>query len=385
MTSLIKKEFTLQKDQNFTACSSSNSCKGGIKTTSKSRDGELEINLDSNSLPAIATFYYPNKEKCTDPLDQLRRCDLKATFVGKELQELINSSNELADYRTNNTDEEQRAHTQLNTDSPDRVENNRAPVSEKDANWLGSPYILLALAIPILIFIVYLRKKALNSVLSPPRISQKNSGNSQRTNLSYQQAASPSLTDDIRRQLSSFQLQLNQLNTKLDNLETEMIVIGQKVESVKPKVTQPLVPQSLPPAPFPIPKISRQLDVSLIKEAVATNDYGLIRNFAHDFVTETLDSRQGKEESARFSIDGDQNTYLQRAQSEFIAIACANETYLIPNILPNATDPCRTIKGHVDRNKAYQGAGQNLLSLSELATVKKSGDSYILAKSGRIN
>ena len=128
----------------------------------------------------------------------------------------------------------------------------------------------------------------------------------------------------------------------------------------------------------------RGLDVNLIKEAVATADYGLIRNFAHDFVTETLDSRQGKEESVRFSIDGNQETYEQRAQSEFIAITYANETYLIPNILPNATDPARTIKRHVDRNKVYRGDGQNLLSLSEMATVEKSGDSYVLAKPGRV-
>jgi len=163
-----------------------------------------------------------------------------------------------------------------------------------------------------------------------------------------------------------------------------MIVIGQKVESAKPKISQPLSPQTLPPTPFPIAQVVRQLDVGLIKEAVATADYNLIKNFTHDFVTETLDSRQGKEDSVRFSIDGNQDTSEQRAQSEFIAITYANQTYLIPNILPNATDPARTIKRHVDRNKVYRGDGQNLLSLSEVATVEKSGESYVLAKPGRI-
>ena len=382
MTSPITTSFTLREGQNFTACTPSSSCTGNTKTTSRSRDGELEIRFGSDGRPSNATFYYPSKAECNDSFDPVRNCDLEATFEGKDLQELRDSNTELAKYWQDITDEKQQANTQLSTDLLDRGANNLPQVSGEDVNWLGFPYILFA--IPILVIVVYLGNKALKSVLSPPRISQKNSRNSQQANLSYQQAASPSLTDDIRRQLSSFQLQLNQLNTKLDNLETEIMVIGQKVESVKPKVSQPLSPQTLPPTPFPIPKVSRQLDVSLIKEAVATADYGLIKNFAHDFVTETLDSRQGKEESVRFSIDGNQETSDQRAQSEFIAIAYANETYLIPNILPNATDPARTIKRHIDRNKVYRGDGQNLLSLSEVATVERSGDSYILAKPGRI-
>lgn len=382
MTSPITTRFTLKEGQNFTACTPSSSCTGNTKTTSRTRDGELELRFGSDGRPSNATFYYPSKAECNDGVDPVRNCDLEATFEGKELQALIDDNNELANYSPNNSEEKQQANTQLNTDIPDRGANISSQVSGEDANWFAFPNILFA--IPVLVLVFYLGNKALKSVLSPTRISKKNSRNRQQANLSYQQAASPSMTDDIRRQLSSFQLQLDKINTKIDNLETDMIVIGQKVESAKPKISQPLSPQTLPPPPFPMLQVARQLDVGLIKEAVATADYDLIKNFTHDFVTETLDSRQGKEESIRFSIDGNQDTCEQRAQSEFIAIAHANQTYLIPNILPNATDPARTIKRHVDRNKVYRGDGQNLLSLSEVATVERSGESYVLARPGRI-
>lgn len=383
MTSPKTTRFTLKEGQKFTTCSpSSSSCTGTTNTTSRSRDGELEITYGSDGRPDNATFYYPSKAECIDSFDPVRKCDLEATFEGKELQELRDSNTELAKYWPNVTEEKQLVNTQVNTDIPDRGANNLPQFSGEDANWFGFPNILFA--IPVIVLVVYLGNKALKSVLSPPRISQKSSRNRQQASLSYQQTSSPSITDDIRRQLSSFQLQLDKLNTKIDSLETEMIVIGQKIESGKPKVSQPLSPQTLPPTPFPIAQVVRQLDVGLIKEAVATADYNLIKNFTHDFVTETLDSRQGKEESVRFSIDGNQDTSEQRAQSEFIAITYANQTYLIPNILPNATDPARTIKRHVDRNKVYRGDGQNLLSLSEVATVEKSGESYVLAKPGRI-
>lgn len=370
--------------QQFSSCSDSRSC-GSEKTTQKDRSGQLVIELN-NGLPVNAVFYFPDESECTDSLR--RNCDLVATFKGKELESLVNNSQELEQYRVAPAATIQSPAIQDANKFQDTNAVGQPDAPRNESNLFTSPYFIFG--VPALLVALFLLFRFFR--LPSPQNKRQARSMGVRPTAAYGQSLQPNtpqiasagVTSDISRQLSAMQAQINQLNAKIGNLETELIVIGQNIDSAKPRVSPIVSSQPLSASPVQISAPPRQLDISLIKEAVATSDYRLISNFAHEFVTETLDSRQGKEEGVRFSIDGNQETYQQRAQSEFIAITYANQTYLIPNILPNATDPARTIKRHVDRNKVYRGDGQNLLNLSEVATVEKSGESYVLAKPGRI-
>ena len=376
--------FTLVAGQRFSSCSDSWSC-GSAKTTQKDRYGDLVVELD-NGLPVNAVFYSPDVSECTDSLR--RDCDLVATFKGKELDILIDNSSVLAQYRADPAASAEPTPTQ----DANELQNSTAPDTSdapgKDSNLFTSPYFIFGVPLLLIALFLVFRKFRLPSPQSKKKTRSIGArqteayGQSLKNNTAHQ--ASSAFTGDIGRQLAAIQAKISQLDAKVGNLETELIVMGQQIDLAKPKVSPVISNQPLQPSSVQISSPPRPLDISLIKDAVSTANYDLIKNFPHDFVTETLESRQGIEESVRFSIDGNQETSQQRAQSEFIAITYANETYLIPNILPNATDPARTIKRHVDRNKVYRGDGLNLLSLAEVATVERSGDSYILAKPGRV-
>jgi len=143
--------------------------------------------------------------------------------------------------------------------------------------------------------------------------------------------------------------------------------------------------QNLQPAPSPAAPPS-PLSIDLVKQAVAQADYSLIAPHSHLFLNETQESRQGKFERRRFDVLGDQSQSSSFANAEFIAITVASQTFLIPNILPNAADPRRTMKRHVDSNSIYRaGAGSNILRIDTLATLQQlSTASYELAGLGSI-
>jgi hypothetical protein len=148
-----------------------------------------------------------------------------------------------------------------------------------------------------------------------------------------------------------------------------------------PGVTNDIAPnqQALPPTP------PRPLSLELIREAVLTNNYSLISSYPHHFVSETIESRQGIGDVKRFAIEADQSQASGQTQSEFIVIPLFNQFYLIPNILPNAADPARTIKRHADKPNIYRyGQGSNLLNLARLAIVQRNGDRYELTNIGQI-
>jgi len=360
--------YKLPAGTKFSSCSPSKSC-GDVKVTSKDRVGDLVLKYDKGEV-LKAVFYSPDLV-CTSP-----ECDLVATFVGKEFDTLSKDKEFLTAFKTTFLHDYQAGPSKQ--DIPGKTDNN---IFTPIYFIIGVPLLLMALLVIFRIF----------RLPSPPNTRQARSIGARKTAAGGQtlqpntaRGAPSAVTGDISQHLSTMQAQISQLNAKLGKLETELIVMGQKIDTATPKVSPVISRQPVQPSFGQNSAPPRQLDISLIKEAVATADYGLLKNFSHDFVTETLDSRQGKEEGVRFSIDGNQETYEQRSQSEFIAIAYANETYLVPNILPNATDPARTIKRHIDRNKVYRGDSQNLLNLSEVATVERSGDSYILAKPGRI-
>ena len=193
--------------------------------------------------------------------------------------------------------------------------------------------------------------------------------------------------DVLLQQLRSVDSKLNDMDMRLLDLEQRSVsnpsrsfsgqsgVVAQSLRSLEN--IQPSTPPVAPP-----PSLSNQL----VKQAVAQTDYSLIASHSHLFLNETQESRQGKFERRRFDVLGDQSESSSFANAEFIAIPVVSQTFLIPNILPNAADPRRTMKRHVDSNSIYRaGAGSNILKIDKLATLQQlASASYELAELGLI-
>lgn len=210
------------------------------------------------------------------------------------------------------------------------------------------------------------------------------------TSTTYNQTqVSSSMTDQLNRQIYPLLEKVGRLSSKVEQLETDLFSLTQQVQSssIKSTIAQsifPVVP-SLPLDQLTQSSVQLSLTVDLIKKAVASNDYNLISVYPHFFLSETPESQQGLTDSKRFSIDGDQSQASSRTQSEFIAITCNVETYLIPNIVPNASDPARTLKRHADKNNIYRnGQGTSLLNLDQLAVVQRNGNRFELITPGQI-
>ena len=134
-------------------------------------------------------------------------------------------------------------------------------------------------------------------------------------------------------------------------------------------------------APAPVRKPVTQ---DAIKKALISNDYQSIMHAEHIFVSETLESQKGLPTKV-FSVDGTREQADLCSQSEFIAVYVEGSCYLIPNILPNAANPSRTIKRHADQNNIYShGVGSNMQDLTELPLVEQIGNTFKLVSKGQI-
>lgn len=193
--------------------------------------------------------------------------------------------------------------------------------------------------------------------------------------------------DVLSQQLRSVDSKLNDLEMRLLDLEQRSVSNPSRSFSSQSGVVAPSPGslQNLQPAPSPATP-PPSLSIDLVKQAVAQADYSLIASHSHLFLNETQESRQGKFERRRFDVLGDQSQSSSFANAEFIAITVSSQTFLIPNILPNAADPRRTMKRHVDSNSIYRaGAGSNILKIETLATLQQlSAASYELAQLGSI-
>jgi len=204
-----------------------------------------------------------------------------------------------------------------------------------------------------------------------------------------QTQVTPLMTDQLSRQIYPLSEKIARLSSKVDQLETDIFSLTQQVQSLSIKST---IPQSILPVVPTLsleqlsqPSVQLSLTDDLVKKAVASNDYSLISVYPHFFLSETSESQQGLTDCKRFMIDGDQSQSSSRTQSEFIAITCNVETYLIPNIVPNASDPARTLKRHADKNNIYRnGQGTSLLNLDQLAVVQRNGNRFELITPGQI-
>lgn len=208
----------------------------------------------------------------------------------------------------------------------------------------------------------------------------------QSTSQSIQQTPAPYDLSQVHQSIQKISSRLDALEHRIDTLLSEQTASA--VSSFR-SAAAPLsnsavasvpVESNLIPTPQP-------LSEDLIKQSVLASDYTLIEKYPHLFLNETQDSRQGKLERKTFEVMGDHTQSSSLANAEFIAIQVNTNTYLIPNLLPNAADPRRTMKRHVDSNSIYRpGSGSNMLKVDILATVDPtSGSFYELASSGAIN
>jgi len=255
----------------------------------------------------------------------------------------------------------------------------------------------ISIGLVIILVVVGLVVKIRKELLSPSstyikptsRSTSRQATNSPQNQFS-QFTSTPATSIDSTKQITFLIHQLQKVTSKLNGLEDDIIGLSQRLQSIEGKTSSPKIDQISPSfntfitsvieAPPPAP-----LSVDLIKKAVASNDYNLISAHPHFFLSETPDSQQGLADGKRFTVDGDQLQASSKTQSEFIAINCKDDIYLIPNIVPNAADPARTLKRHADRNNIYRnGQGGNFLNLDQLAVVQRNGDRFDLMKPGQI-
>ena len=260
----------------------------------------------------------------------------------------------------------------------------------------NAPYILLIiLVLGGLTFFASPLKRSIfgnDNTRSRPKTRRKTSSSpssQESTSSSFSSSSSAGFSPDA--DLSHIHTQLQEIKRLLQDQETRLIALESastgasvrglslKNESPQTQVTSSGLPTELFTPPQP-------LSVDLILHAVSKPDYSLIQTYPHFFLNETQDSRQGKLESKRFDVVGDQQASSSLANAEFIAIPVDSRTYIIPNLLSNAADPRRTLKRHADANSIYRaGAGSNILKIQSLAEVERTSTTvYELIKIGQI-
>ena len=350
-------------------------------------------------------FYYPNKSNCQGQPD-FKDCKL-ILGLSKDTADNLASKNKLLKEYFKKIDLSNMApiatkgnDPRTGYTNPSNPINSTAPLDKQLTQ--QNPFITIGLPVfgGVIIFIVlyYIftnvfgiellsgksrptnKKQRSKSIQSPPLDSLSLSS------ASNYNASNTAASQDLNNKLSYIFNKLRDISSRLDSLETDVCALNQQNQPQSPRSSGSTVSdQSYGFNLDNLQSITKPLGIDLLKEAVATINYDLIRDFPHFFVSETQESRQGLTNGKRFILEGDQSQAGSRTQSEFIAINCNDETYLIPNILPNASNPERTLKRHADRNNIYRnGQGTNLLKLEELAVIQRNGDHFDLIITGQI-
>lgn len=406
MPSNKPQSFTIPANTEYTQCTIYTNGVGAPcpnPRLSQKYDGEITFDPSYNE----ATFSRPSLAACYD-LPRSVDCKLEVTLSRDTLLTLAKTDKGLSAYLkaqgfvfppgvsdskplSNSSSREQRIET------VDRFKDGSSATSGSFIDSFcsfGPPFWIFAV---LFIFSAFLFKSIWDSKRPPSRANRTKG-----TSLSISGSKSPSpsttynpaqvnslISDQVSRQIHPLSEKIARLSSKVEQLETDIFSLTQQVQSstVKSNIAQSVLPVVSSSSLELLNQSSAQLSltVDLIKKAVASNDYTLISAHPHYFVSETPQSQQGLEEVKRFMIDGDQSQASSRTQSEFIAIICNSETYLIPNIVPNAADPSRTLKRHADKNNIYRnGQGTSLLNLDQLAVVQRNGDRFDLITLGQI-
>ena len=379
-------DITLPKDLSFTRCFSQETCRGLNKiNVPKNALAVVHINPDR-----VIAYSGDDNKSCTEP--ELNKCKFIFEFKGAELASLIS--------KTNNPDAIKQA-----LKPPPPVSSGDTRLGQQEGqpfeffkyaldllgNSLGPIGILSLIVLATGLSAKYLLRNKRHSQPSPAKRKRSSSDSplAMSEPLDNMYCINPEILNQLKAQQATLINQNIELSNRVSKIESEMLGLlqQQQLASLRlERVTQPPSPQ---PSATQVPRVEhvvpQSLTIDVIKQAVLTNDYSLLSSYPHDFLTETDRSRQGIEESKRFQIDGNSSQANGRPQSEFIAIICCGSTYLIPNIVPNCSDPARTIKRLSDMNNIYKrGQGENYLMIKELAEVQKTGSFYELSKDGRI-
>ena len=372
----------------------SRDCPLNNKTQNENK-GELTYDIDKS----MATFYNPDYKSCLKPTERDAKCDVIFDLDQKNLENLAKTSPDI--------------NRLISIPPVPPPSANRIPTkSTQDVNQQPSALIIpLLYANTILISIILIIEavrviNVINKKISrikhvaehtTAEISPRQSINSkiqqlfdQNTNiLSKLNTVEISLIDSNIQHLFK---QNHDILSKLNTPGNDLKLIANRLTNLERKYPEPIIEQKSISAEnhltldsHTISQPHSNLSVNLIKLAVLSDDYALISNFPHYFLTETLESQQGGTEYKHFTIDGDQSSSQSYSQSEFIAITCNEHSYLIPNISKNAGDPVRLLEKLAERNKIYlKGIGNNMLNLERLAIVQKNNDKFILIEKGKI-
>lgn len=386
----------LPKGLSFTLCSNppksqANSCGNGTEIN-REKTASTDVSIDSNT-KVVTVYAYSDKGHNPCRSVNKNECAYTFTFEGKNVDALKQSNPELLDFIKIMIE-------QADNGTPSTVSsgqsNPKSTINNQD--FFGIPMnILGTIGIVSLIILVtglsasYLLSNKYRNRKPQAKRTRPVSGSPSPTTNPVQDSAliAPEILKQLQTQQATLINQNIELSNRVSKIESEMLGLLQQLQLASlrlERVSQPPSPQpSATQPPREEQAVPQSLTVDIIKQAVLTNDYSLLSPYPHDFLTETDRSRQGIEESKKFQIDGNSSHTNGRPQSEFIAINCCGSTYLIPNIVPNCSDPARTIKRHSDMNNIYRrGQGENYLMIKELAEVQKAGSFYELSKDGRI-
>ena len=176
--------------------------------------------------------------------------------------------------------------------------------------------------------------------------------------------------------------------SEIEDLPESQKLLWVKIEALDFKldrISKPLSPSSDKTVRTDLPS-PQPLNQEILKQAVSMNNYSLISTFPHFFLTEASESRMDRISTTEFVVDGSHESWQNHSNSEYIAIELASKFVLIPNIVPNATNPIKTLQTLATARRIYTSIqGSTGLSISDFAVVTSSGtNKYVLLNSGTL-
>jgi len=353
--------------------------------------GELRISTTDD---VVGSFYSPAFADCQGPPpDKFRSCKIELTLNRVQLEQLDNPK--VDTFLVNiPPDEDPDPDVFPTTPSPPDINGETIP-----CEGLGCVYdftvqnVLYISGFGILLLLLVFYRGALSRLIFVDDRQRKPS----KTRQSVPRSSVSAESADFRllqTQVSSLDQRFSEILRRLDKIDTRFLELEQRaaVSSSQSLSVRDLKreaglvqPQAAIQPPQP-PKVIPPLTVGLITDAVLNADYSLIAPYPHLFLDENSDSRQGRFERKRFDVQGDQRQATSYSNSEFVAITLDSTTYLIPNLLPNAADPRRTMKRLTDSNSVYRGgSGSNILRITRLAVLQAlSSNSFELLSDGHV-
>lgn len=382
----------------------SRDCPLNNKTQNENK-GELTYDIDKS----MATFYNPDYKSCLKPTESDAKCDVIFDLDQKNLENLAKTSPDI-NRLISIPPVPPPSSYELPTNSSQEVKQ-QPPALIIPLLYANTILISIILVIEAVKMISVFNKKTSKDKTEVKRI---NPNNSLSLNTTAEISPRQSINSKIQQLFDQNFNILSKLNTveispmnsniqqlfkqnhnilsKLNTAASDLQLIANRLTNLERKYPEPIIEQKSISAEnhltldsHTISQPHSNLSVNLIKQAVSSDNYALISNFSHYFLTETLESQQGGTEYKHFTIDGDQSSSQSHSQSEFIAITCNEHSYLIPNISKNASDPARLLEKLAERNKIYcKGNGNNMLYLERLAIVEKKNNQFVLTEKGQI-